>query len=71
MVKSLLQFILILFGSFGFIYNIVFYFVDSFQYTLTHDGTNHEYYFYTLFFYVVVLFGSIIVPLFLKYYKRK
>ena len=71
MVKSLLQFIPILFGSFVVIYNIVVYFLVSFQHTVTHDGTNPEDYFYTRCIYAGVGFGAIIVALFLKYYKRK
>jgi len=71
MTKSVLVFLLIFCGSVVVICQTATYFLDSFQYTMTHDGENPENYFPTRLKYVGVGFGVIIVGLFLKYFKRK
>jgi len=70
MLKTALVFLLIFCGCVVIIYHTATYFLDSFQYTLSHDGENPEDYLNTRFVYGGLGFGSIIVGLFLKYFKR-
>ncbi|CAD7798939.1 hypothetical protein CHRY9390_00410 [Chryseobacterium aquaeductus] len=71
MLKSSIIFLLIFCGILVIIYQIATYFLDSFQYTLSHDGENPEDYFSTRCVYVGLGFGLIVLAFSLKYFRKQ
>lgn len=68
MSKSIILLLLVIAGSILIIFNVAMYFLNSFEYTLTHDGTNPDNILQNKIGYVYLGFGFILLGIILKYF---